>query len=191
VIVGERLHVGSAPDVRARHVARYRRAIELAGPRVGTWWDVASGDGYGTKMMPSVHRAGFDRDPEALAHARATVPRANFWEVDLRGPYWWVPEPSRPNVVLCIETLEHLPVDVQPRLMADFAKVLRPAGVLVLACPIGNGPSEVNPWHLHEPPLDELRALLRAHFVRVDTHTEDYVSTSGPATQAFCVCYGA
>jgi chemotaxis methyl-accepting protein methylase len=142
-------------------------------------------------MMPSTFRAGFDRDPGALAHARATVPRANFWEVDLTSPYWWVVEPSRPNVLLCVETLEHLNASDQLRLLSDFANVLRPAGVLVLACPIGNGPSERNPWHLYEPSLDELQAVLRDLFVRVDLHTEDYVSTSGPATQAFSVCYGA
>ena len=186
---GERLTVDSDPDVRARHVARYERAIALAGRTGGVWWDAACGDGYGTALMPAVDRAGFDRDLDAIAHARATVPGVNFWQVDLASPYWWAPEPARPDVILCIETLEHMPADVQPRLVADFAKVLQPGGVLVLACPLGSGgPSAVNPWHLHEPTERELHQLLGRHFGSGTVEVEEYESTSGPAVQAFAVC---
>jgi hypothetical protein len=40
------------PDVIARHVARYDRAVELAGRTGGVWWDVACGTGYGAELLP-------------------------------------------------------------------------------------------------------------------------------------------
>jgi 2-polyprenyl-3-methyl-5-hydroxy-6-metoxy-1,4-benzoquinol methylase len=189
VIAGERLRADSAPDVRYRHIGRYRHAINLARHRAGTWWDVACADGYGTKLMPSRTRVGFDRDGPSIAVARARDPAARYWCADVTEPWWWLRERSRPNVVLSIETLEHLPADAQPKFIADLARLLEPHGVVVLACPIGDGPSAVNPWHLHEPSEQELRTWCEASFPLVSVTAESYESTSGPAVQAFAVCY--
>lgn len=187
-MTAEHMTATDPPDVQERHRARYQKAIDLAGRGGGTWWDVACGIGYGTAMMPGVVRVGFDRAQACVTEARTRVPRAAFWCADVTLPHWWIREGSRPNVILSVETIEHLASDAQGPFVRDLARVLRPAGCVVIACPIGDGPNPRNPWHLHEPSMGELMDLT-ACFPAVHIETEAYESTSGPATQAYAVCY--
>lgn len=177
------------PAVRERHVARYRHAIELAGATGGLWLDFACGSGYGTALCARVAdwAVGADASLEAIAYAAKHHGGAGR-EFRVAGPLGvWSVMPT-PDVLISIETLEHLPLPVQRAFLDEAAQRMQ-GGVVVLGCPIGaGGPNPANPWHVHEPTEPELRAALTARWSSVSFSTERYVSTSGPAVQAWAVC---
>ena len=45
------------------------------------------------------------------------------------------------DAVMCMEVLEHCPSDVQPRVLADLERLVRPHGVVVISVPIEIGPT--------------------------------------------------
>jgi cyclopropane fatty-acyl-phospholipid synthase-like methyltransferase len=176
------------PDVAARHVGRYERAINLAGRTGGTWVDFACGSGYGTAIIAQGCDTviGIDASKEAIDHARREYPHLLFLRGSVlglkRAMHLWGPV----DVVVSIETLEHLLPDEQRDLVRAVRNQLAPGGVFVLACPIGDGPNPDNVWHVHEPTLTELNELLSV-FSAFSLETEEYMSTSGPAVQAWAV----
>lgn len=197
-IPGERLYLHDDPDsaitantneaVRERHLARYRWAARSA-PAGGLWLDFACGSGYGTEMLGLVadHVIGGDISMPAIEYARRH--HSGEFHVSTTFDIWnYAPEP---DVVVSIETLEHLPLDGQRTWIGSVAEHLAPSGTFLVACPIGvDAPSAVNPFHLHEPSLSALDELLRGHFSDVEITTQSYLSTSGPAVQALAVCRG-
>ena len=177
--------------VRERHMGRYRKAIELAGRTGGVWVDFACGSGYGTEMLAGVAEwvVGADCDQEAIAYAHKHHYGPSRWFIVADELNVWNRLTDTLDVVVCVETLEHMEQGAQENFVQGAALYLAPEGVLVLACPIGNGgPSPCNPWHLHEPTVAELEQLLRRHFAVVTLETEEYESTSGPAVQAWATC---
>ena len=201
---------GRNPDgsVHARHEDRYRWAVgalagaedAMVGPG-GRWLDCACGTGYGTQLLWELASAdiapawvtGVDRSANAVAYAKQyhrpagapltyqhlTIQSAGQW-LRMLGPF---------DAVVCVETLEHLGKEVGAAWLQNVAANLPPYGALALCCPVGEGKaSETNPWHLHEPTPDALRAQLLALFGRVHLSLEEYESTSGPAVQAKAIC---
>ena len=200
-IAGERLYLtddhelgvtgNPDPAVCARHVARYTRAIELAEHKGGNWLDFACGSGYGTEMIAAEADlvVGMDRDPTAIRYAVRHHDKPNMVYRLATPDTVWSTVLSSPDVVICVETLEHMDAITQGYYLQATARGMAPGGTLVLACPIGNdGPSGVNPWHLYEPSKEFLIDMLRVSFGDVSLELEDYMSTSGPATQAWAVC---
>jgi SAM-dependent methyltransferase len=97
---------------------------------VGVALDAACGTGRYTEFLAALgHRViGVDSSPDMLARARERVRRGDFRQGDLhRLP---VGE-SEVDMVTCGLALTHLP-DLAP-VMAEFARVLRPGGHLVIA----------------------------------------------------------
>jgi hypothetical protein len=72
------------------------------------------------------------------------------------------------DLIVSFETIEHLSADDQPLMLAEFARVLAPDGLLLLSSPNRPEYSESrdyrNPFHLHELSRDELAKLLDAGF---------------------------
>src|SRR5262249_163054 len=70
--------------------------------------------------------------------------------------------------VISFETIEHLPEDDQPRMLAEFARVLVPEGLLLLSSPNKRRYSDDrayrNPFHLHELYPADLEPLLDISF---------------------------
>ncbi|MFO1316082.1 MAG: methyltransferase domain-containing protein [Burkholderiales bacterium] len=165
---GERFVPGVAGEIAHEHWHRYAFARRFAaGRRV---LDVSCGEGYGSALLADVaaHVTGVDIAAEAVAHACATYGRrANVRFVRASAAALPLADASV-DVAVSFETIEHLPRALQPRMLAELARVLTPSGVLVLSAP---DPAEYsdkrgyrNPHHLHEPPRDELDALLAVHF---------------------------
>ena len=183
-MIAERLTGTEPPEVIERHVNRYRTCIGLAETVGGVWWDVACGTGYGTQIMPADVAFGFDRVPPVRNIA------GDYFKADITQAGWSSEAFDAPDVVLCIETLEHLSRLDQDGFVQEIANRLKSDGVFVLACPLGNGKSETNPWHLHEPTESELYELLFRHFNSVWVGVDHYESTSGPAVQAYATARG-
>lgn len=92
--------------------------------------DAACGTGrYARYLAARGHRVtGVDGSPEMLDRARAALPDAQFHLGDLSR----LPVPDRAvDLVVCALALEHVPA-LAP-VMAEFARVLRPGGHLVIA----------------------------------------------------------
>ncbi|WP_345578165.1 class I SAM-dependent methyltransferase [Nonomuraea rosea] len=104
----------------------------LDGLPVGVALDAACGTGRHTAYLAELgHQViGIDRSPDMLAHARARLPGASLLEADLHR----LPLPDDAvDTVVCALALVHVP-DLA-RALAEFARVLRPGGHLVISDP--------------------------------------------------------
>jgi SAM-dependent methyltransferase len=165
---GERYVPGTAGEIAHEHWHRYAFAARCASGR--SVLDVACGEGYGSGLLAQVaaHVTGVDIDAATLAHARRRYAgQANCTFVEGSAAALPIRDASV-DVVVSFETIEHLPADDQPRMLAEFARVLAPDGVLVLSSPNRPQYSEArgyaNPFHLHELDRAELAQLLAPHF---------------------------
>jgi SAM-dependent methyltransferase len=101
----------------------------LAALPAGVALDAACGTGRHSEHLAALgHRViGVDSSPDMLARARARVPAASFHEGDLHA----LPVPDgHVDLVVCALALAHLP-DLRPA-VAEFARVLRPGGHLII-----------------------------------------------------------
>ena len=165
---GERFVPGIDGEIVYEHVHRYAFARALAsGRRV---LDAACGEGYGSALLAAVATSvtGVDIDLQTVAHARqryAAIGNLAFADASVTT----LPlADASVDMVVSFETIEHLPAAEQPRMLAEFARVLVPNGVLLLSAPNRVEYSEkrgfANPFHLHEHDRAELDALVAVHF---------------------------
>jgi len=173
---GERFVPGVGGEIVYEHVHRYAFARRYAaGKRV---LDAACGEGYGSALIASVARqvTGVDIDGPTIAHAREvygslanlTFTQGSAAELPLAD--------ASVDVVVSFETIEHLDASDQPRMLAEFSRVLTADGVLVLSAPNRPEYSEsrgyVNPFHRHEHDRAELERLLKVTFPAIAWHAQ-------------------
>jgi SAM-dependent methyltransferase len=157
------------PEVRGaiwyEHWHRYAIAAPVAaGKRV---LDAACGEGYGSFLLAQTASEviGVDLAGDAVAHARQRYARSNLrFET---GSVTQLPVPdAHVDAIVSFETIEHLAP--QQEMLAEFRRVLRSDGVLVLSSPnrpvYSEGGAASNPFHVRELDRDELRALLAPGF---------------------------
>lgn len=165
---GERFVPGTPGAIAYEHGHRYafmRRFVR--GKRV---LDAACGEGYGAAQMAELARdvCGVDISDAAIAHARSRYADVANLRFELASVATLPLDDASVDVVASFETIEHLPAEDQPRMLAEFARVLTSDGVLVLSSPNRRRYSDArdyrNPFHLHELYRDELEALLEPQF---------------------------
>ena len=167
---GERFVPGIAGEIAHEHWHRYAFARRFAaGKRV---LDAACGEGYGSALLAgtAAEVVGVDIAEEAVAHARATYAgRSGLRFEQASAAALPLPDASV-DLVVSFETLEHLPREDQPRMLAEFARVLTRDGLLLLSAPNPVEYSEArdyrNPFHLHEPSREELARVARRRLSR-------------------------
>ncbi|MDN3359545.1 class I SAM-dependent methyltransferase [Actinomadura sp. DC4] len=145
----------------------------LDGLPVGTALDAACGTGrHAARLNELGHRViGCDGSAEMLAQARRRLPEVDLRQADLHR----LPLPDDAvDTVVCALALTHVP-DLTP-VLAEFARVLRPGGHLVISdshliatylSPISARPGPDGPaiWTSHgHPAADYLAAALPAGF---------------------------
>lgn len=164
---GERFVPGVPGEIVYEHVHRYAFARRFAtGRRV---LDAACGEGYGSALLAQVAAevTGVDIDGATIAHARATYPGRNLAFVAASVTSLPLPAASI-DLIVSFETVEHVPAADQSRMLAEFARVLAPDGVLLMSSPNRPEYSERrdyrNPFHVHELDREELAELLARHF---------------------------
>jgi SAM-dependent methyltransferase len=165
---GERYVPGTTGEIAHEHWHRYAFARRFVAAR--RVLDVACGEGYGSALFAEAAAdvTGVDIDAATLRHARtAYAGRSNVRFVEGSAAALPLGDASI-DVVVSFETIEHLPAADQPRMLAEFARVLAPGGLLILSSPNRPEYSEarnyVNPFHLHELDRDQLADLLAPHF---------------------------
>ncbi len=165
---GERFVPGVPGEIAHEHWHRYAFARRfVAGRRT---LDVACGEGYGSALLASAAATvvGVDVAPEVVAHAAHRYrDRANLrFEA---GSASRLPlADASVDAVVSFETIEHLPREDQPRMIAEIARVLVDDGLLILSAP---NPVEYsqkrgyrNPFHIHEPDRAEIDEMLAQWF---------------------------
>ena len=162
---GERLIPGIGGDITLEHLHRYAIARELAkGKDV---LDIASGEGYGSRLLSGVAKSvvGVDVASDAVAHAQKTYGVSNLsFKV---GRCQAIPLPAASvDLVVSFETIEH--ITEQEVFISEVKRVLRPDGHLLLSSPNKSEYDEAqttsNIYHVRELSLGELKGLLAGAF---------------------------
>ena len=126
------------------HRRRFERGLELAGDLAGQRiLDYGCGDGTFLALLHEgkgapAHAVGAEIDPRIVADCSrrfAVLPSVHFVDVAALQD---AAETESYDAVFCTEVLEHV-VDPMP-LLADFARLLRPGGRLIVSVPIETGP---------------------------------------------------
>jgi SAM-dependent methyltransferase len=163
---GERFTPECTREIWYEHWHRYAFAARMAhGRRV---LDAACGEGYGSALLARSAQAvlGLDLSEQAVAHARDRYRSANLaFEVADVARLEHLPAGAF-DLIVSLETLEHLAE--QEALLAGFARLLAPGGLLLISTPDKHNYSERtgyrNPHHVRELYREEFEALLAAHF---------------------------
>lgn len=162
---GERFTPECVREMAYEHWHRYAWAAPLvAGKRV---LDAACGEGYGSHLLKATAAEviGVDLSRLAIEHARSKYSDSNvtFRQADVTQ----LPmEDDSVDAIVSFETLEHLAE--QDEMLAEFRRVLRPDGFLLISSPDRKTYSDDtgydNPYHVRELYRDEFEALLSRHF---------------------------
>jgi len=148
-----------------RHEAAYLALVPfVAGARV---LEAGCGDGYGAAMLARTAERvlAVDVDPAAAAHVARAYAEVEVLRADLeRLPL----ADGSVEVVATLQVIEHL--HDQAAFLAECARVLRPAGTLLVTTPnrLTFSPGRdtpLNPFHTRELSAEELAELLAPHFV--------------------------
>ena len=165
---GERYLPGVAGEIAYEHCHRYAVARRfVAGRRV---LDAACGEGYGSALLADVARrvVGVDIDPAVVAGAGARYgARDNLAFHAASVTMLPLPDASV-DAIVSFETIEHLEAADQSAMLAEFARVLAPEGILILSSPnrpeYSDARDYVNPFHRCELDRGELAAKLDRGF---------------------------
>lgn len=165
---GERFTPECVREIRYEHVHRYALAAELV--RGKTVLDAACGEGYGANILAGTAKSvqGVDISAGAVQHATARYRADNLaFEV---ADCCALPFPDAQfDVVVSYETLEHL--EAQEALLAEFRRVLKPEGFLVVSSPdkaiYTDRLQNRNPFHVRELYREEFERLLAGRFPAV------------------------
>jgi SAM-dependent methyltransferase len=162
--------------IDAEHRARYHWAAQVAASK--RVLDAGCGLGYGTEILSSAGAAeviGIDLNAEAVEEARRRINGAGtVQQGDVQGLEFG---DQSFDLVVCFETIEH--VEEAPSALAEFHRVLRPGGVLLLSSPNPDAYPPGNEHHVREYKPGELVDLVCEHFSNVEYHRQAALLASG------------
>ncbi len=162
---GERFTPECVREIRYEHVHRYALAAELVRGKVVL--DAACGEGYGANILAGEAKSvtGVDISADAVRHAMARY-RADNLEFEVADCCALPFADGRFDAVVSFETLEHL--ESQEALLAEFRRVLKPEGFLVISSPdkaiYTDRLQNRNPFHVRELYREEFERLLAGRF---------------------------
>lgn len=152
------------------HVHRYNEALAHVRP-TDTILDIACGTGFGSAMLAEKTKGkviGGDIAREAIDECIATWKKENLEFRVLDGTALDFPD-NYFDRITSFETIEH--TTQYRKMVAEFARVLKPGGQLILSTPNISVSSPngiiVNPYHTQEFTFEELKEILAREFPQV------------------------
>lgn len=129
--------------------------------------DFGCGTGYGSALLSEVANSvvGLDISTDAIKWAQVVHARAGLTFQQRADLGMGLPAASF-DVVSCFEMIEHVNYETQTQAIASIARLLTPAGKLIISTPDPSytAPYGDNPYHLREMTEAEFTALLEPHF---------------------------
>jgi ubiquinone/menaquinone biosynthesis C-methylase UbiE len=160
----------------AEHITRYLAAKPIVKGK--TVLDIASGSGYGTKMLAEDAEFvyGVDVNETAINYSNKKYKSNNIKY--LVGDGVSIPlEDKSVDVVVTFETIEH--IKDYKKFLVEVKRVLKDDGIAIVSTPNDVEFAEGNHFHLHEFKYKELVGLLDVHFKNMKPYfqsTWKYVS---------------
>jgi ubiquinone/menaquinone biosynthesis C-methylase UbiE len=126
--------------------------------------DVPCGMGWGTSLIRGTRSLrGYDLSPDAIDEAKSLYRKKATFEVGDMAKLD-LPDASV-DVVSCLEGIEHVPVEVGQKFLAEAHRVLRPGGRLLISSPYCRTAAHSgNPYHIHEYQPEEIQLLIGSYF---------------------------
>ena len=163
----ERQLVESTGRWWGEHIHRYNEALKHIGQNDNVL-DLACGTGFGTDMIAqkiSGKVFGGDIATEAIKECNERWKKANLEFRVMDGTKLDFPD-GYFDKITSFETIEH--TGQYREMIAEFARVLKPGGELILSTPNREVSSPdnniINPYHIQEFSYDELKDILGACF---------------------------
>ncbi len=163
---GERFTPECEREIWYEHLHRYALAARwCVNART---LDAACGEGYGSALLArsAASVEAVDVSEHVIEHARQRygyLENVGFHTANCTSLPFADSEFDR---IVSFETLEHL--DAHDELLAEFKRVLKPEGCLILSSPdkatYSDGQNTVNEFHVKELYREELEALIGRHF---------------------------
>lgn len=173
----ERQPVESSGRWWGEHIHRYNEALLLINPN-DVVLDIACGTGFGTDIIASRTSGkvtGGDIAQEAIDECNGRWSRSNLEFKVLDGTKLAFPDNYFDKIV-SFETIEH--TGQYREMAAEFARVLRPGGLLILSTPNREVSSPdgviVNPYHIQEFTVEELKQILQQAFPHIELSGQRY-----------------
>lgn len=166
---GERFTPECAAGIWYEHWHRYVLVRDWVAGKVVL--DAACGEGYGSAFLATVAGkvTGIDVSAEAVEHARFKYGNASNLDYQQASVTAIPMGDASVDVIVSFETIEHL--EQQESMLAEFRRVLRPDGFLVLSAPnrpvYSDEQNYRNEYHVREHDRAELNALLSTRFAKM------------------------
>lgn len=165
---GERYTPEISGAIRLEHIQRYGLSLSIA--RNSIVADIACGEGYGSALLSSVAKivSAIDISGEAISHAMARYSGYHNINFTKASAICTGLQSETHDLVVSFETIEHLLE--QDEMLAEFCRVLKPDGILLISSP--NRPvysygKPVNEYHVKELDFSEFDSLLKKYFSKI------------------------
>lgn len=158
------------------HIIRYEAALPAVKDKVVL--DIASGSGYGTKMLAKNAKKvyGVDISTEAVEYAKKNYNAKNIEYIV--GDAASIPlSDGSIDVVVSFETIEHIPQ--YKKFLQELRRVMKPNGVLIVSTPNDEEYPEGNEYHVHEFGMDEFKQLMASNFKNIELYYQGAYVVSG------------
>jgi len=162
-------------EIYLEHINRYLFASQFVKGK--TVLDIACGSGYGSDFLLRAGAkavVGIDMSEEAISYCKNKYQEERL--IFLVGSVENIPlKELRIDIIISMETIEHVNGIVQTRFLEEARKILKPEGFFILSTPNSLVVPKGNTFHIKELAFDEFEDLLKRYFSNIKIFFQDNV----------------